>query len=171
MKVQTKGSVQSVTTSITNITSPIPDVTNVTVMTHISDLSFWMELASISYATREFLLGNKTGHEIAGGSETTQGYDPAISDIGQPSFLQTPGNQSFVMQGIEEMSYNITAALLTLQLENMTSECFLDQVVLAVYQYSSRELWIPYGLSDFSLLLFYDLTFSSLFYRWLWALL
>jgi hypothetical protein len=76
-----------------------------------------------------------------------------------------------VLKGIEEMSHNVTAALLTLQLGTMSAECFFDQQVV-VYQYSSFALWVPYGVSNFSLLSCYDLTFFPImFYRRPWALL
>jgi hypothetical protein len=51
------------------------------------------------------------------------------------------------LKGIEEMSHNVTAALLTLQLGTMSANCFFDQQVV-VYQYSSFALWAPYGVSN-----------------------
>jgi hypothetical protein len=54
-----KGGVQSVTTSITQTTSPIPDVTDATLVSKNDPmLNFWLQLASISYATQELFLGS-----------------------------------------------------------------------------------------------------------------
>jgi hypothetical protein len=83
-----------------------------------------------------------------------------------PSFLEVQGVQGAevyiwgdVLEGIKEMAHNVTAALLTLPLGNMRSECSYE---LAVYQYSPFALWVPYGVSNFSLLSCYNLTFSPL---------
>jgi len=42
-----------------------------------------------------------------------------------------------VVQGIEEMSHSVTAALLMLQLGNTSTKCFFDQQAV-VYQYTYR---------------------------------
>ena len=74
---------------------------------------------------------------------------------GQPSFLDIPvGSDASepqfvwgdVLKGIEEMSYNVTAALLSLHLGTMSAECFFDHQDV-VYRYSSVALWVPYGVS------------------------
>ena len=54
-----------------------------------------------------------------------------------------------VLKGIEEMSHNISVALLTLQLGTMSSTCLFD-LQLEVYRYSPSTLWVPYGVSTFS---------------------
>jgi len=72
--------------------------------------------------------------------------------MGQPSFLEILTSNipsplfvwGDVLKGVEEMSHNVTAALLTLQLGNISSECFFDQQTV-IYQYSSLALWVPYG--------------------------
>jgi hypothetical protein len=103
---------------------------------------------------------------------------------GQPSFLevQGAGNRSDltaglvyiwedVMKGIEEISHNVSAALLTLPLNMMNASCFFDQQFV-VYKYSSFALWVPYGVSNFSLLSCYNLIFFPIMiYRRRWALL
>lgn len=77
---------------------------------------------------------------------------PAAS---QASFLNIPVKGyledpeyvwSDVLKGIEEISHNVTAALLTLQLGIMNSECFFDKQSV-VYRYTSFALWAPYGVS------------------------
>ena len=159
------------------MTSPIPDVTNGSFLeSYSSDMSnFWMQLTAISLATEQLFLG-------------TAGFDSEVASldfdgwVGQPSFLEIQAGKNGgavsefiwgdVLNGIEEMSHNVTAALLTLNLGNMSAECDFDQEVV-VYQYSSFALWVPYGVSHFSLLLCYDLIFSPnyvMFYRRPWAL-
>ena len=131
----------------------------------ISDgmLNFWNQLASISYATQALFLGTAALGFSAGG-ESLKDTRPA----GQPSFLELPtethgaGVQFLwgdVLKGIEEMSHNVTAALLTLQLGNMSSECFFDRQDV-VYRYSSVALWVPYGVSNVYVFSCYDLIFS-----------
>ena len=77
----------------------------------------------------------------------------------RPSFLDIQvGNDTSqtqfiwgdVLKGIEELSHNITAALLTLRFGTMTAECSFDQRIVA-YQYTSFTLWVPYGVSNFIL--------------------
>ena len=80
---------------------------------------------------------------------------------GQPPFLEVrvspTDNDKFeyiwgdVLKGIEEMSHNVSAMLLTLPLGTMSSNCSFD-LQDVVYQYSSSALWVPYGASDLSLL-------------------
>jgi len=157
LKVQTKAGVQFVTTNITQRTSPIPNITDAGfLLEHKSDamLDFWRQLSSVSYATRELFLG--TAFESINYWEDTR---PA----GQPSFLEVNGqfySWGDVLNGIEEMSHNVTAALLTLSLGTMPANCSFDQVV--GYQYTPMALWVPYGVSNFSLFSSYDLTFSPL---------
>jgi hypothetical protein len=52
-----------------------------------------------------------------------------------------------VLKGIEEMSHNVTAGLLTMQLGTMSANCSIDHLNVQFYQYSSRDLWAPYGVS------------------------
>jgi len=99
---------------------------------------------------------------------------------GPPSFLKVQGAEGSdlnaglvyiwgdVLKGIEEMSHNVTAALLTLPLGTMDAQCFSDYQA-EVYRYRPFVLWVPYGVGRFSFLSCYDLTF--MFYRRPWALL
>ena len=160
-----KGGLQSVTTKVTQITSPFPTFG---VMSNSSS-HFLMQLSSLYYATRALFMGS-----------VYIDLDGSLVDniMGQPSFLEILPNNSSpsplfvwgdVLKGIEEMSHNVTAALLTLHLGNISSECFYDQQTV-IYQYSSFALWLPYGVSHFSLFSCYYLTFFSItmmFYRWL----
>jgi hypothetical protein len=67
---------------------------------------------------------------------------------GKGSFELTWGD---VLKGIEDMSHNVTAGLLSaeMQLGNTSAECFFDQPSV-VYQYNSLALWAPYGVSIYS---------------------
>ena len=64
-----------------------------------------------------------------------------------------------VLKVVEEMSHNVTAALLTLPLGTMDAQCFSDYQA-EVYRYRPFVLWVPYGVCFFSSLSCYDLTFS-----------
>jgi hypothetical protein len=123
-----------------------------------------MQLLSLYFATRALFIGSAS-IDLSGSLENTM--------MGQPSFLEILTSNipsplfvwGDVLKGVEEMSHNVTAALLTLQLGNISSECFFDQQTV-IYQYSSFELWVPYGVRHFSFTLSYDLTlFFIMFYR------
>jgi hypothetical protein len=159
------------------MTSPIPEIGAGFLVANISDdmLNFWMQLASVSYATQALFLGSAT---LEFGASSA--YMKDNTSASQSSFLELPvigdgANPEYVwgdvLKGIEELSHNITAALLTLQLGNMTTECFFDQQVV-VYRYTSRALWAPYGVST---ALYSHVTisafFSIIYNRRPWALL
>ena len=158
-----KGGVQSVTTSITQTTSPIPDVTDATLVSKNDPmLNFWLQLASISYATQELFLGSTVLEETMLRDNRTITGQPSFLDINFGDHVDsTTFSWGDVLKGIEEMSHNVTAALLTLSLGTMSAECSFDQQVV-VYQYTPFALWVPYGVSNFALLSSYDLTFSPL---------
>ena len=115
----------------------------------MNTMQYWLQLSSVYYATRALFIGNMVDN--AG-----LGYDFATTITGQFSFLEIVPNNNFgpailvwgdVLKGIEEMSKNVTAALLTLQLGNISSTCFYDQQTL-IYRYDSFALWIPYGVES-----------------------
>jgi len=133
--------------------SPILDVTDPTLLYGVmsSDMiDFWMQLASLSYATRALFLGSAV---LEFGASST--YMKDDTPASQASFVEIPVAKDGsdpeyiwgdVLKGIEEMSHNVTAALLTLQLGTMSAECLFDKQVV-VYQYTSSALWTPYGVS------------------------
>ena len=162
-----KGGLQSVTTNVTQITIPFYGKLCGTQDGPIKVFVYppsvqCLSIYSLYYATWALFMGN-----------VSIDLNGSLVDniMGQPSFLEilpVPDNSSLseltlstqfvwgdVIQGIEEMSHNVTAALLTLQLGNISSECFSDQQTV-VYQYSSFALWVPYGVSHFSLLSCFD---------------
>jgi len=134
------------------MTSPIPDFTNLSITPNPTyDYIFPFQLMSISYATQALFLGNILAEE-----------EPARSLAGnlKPPFLSVSlcldnylaYSWGDVLKGIEEMSHNVTAALLTLSLGTMNATCSFYQQDL-VYQYTPSALWVPYGVSNF----FFDL--------------
>jgi len=148
--------------------SPIsePDVTNQPANPEEWDpmVVLLVHLIAISNATQGLLLGQTVLHSEA--PLTTSGINNSLGF--QPSFLQKPlgidGTQFVwgdVLKGIEEMSHNVTAGLLTLQLGTTSANCSFDQQVV-IYQYNSFALWAPYGVSHFSSLSCYDFTFLPL---------
>jgi hypothetical protein len=146
-KVRTQEGIQSVTTNVSKVTSPIPDVSNATVVSANIDngsLGLWMQLASLSYSIQALLLGNVT--VIFGADDTIIRDETQAS---QASFLSTPLATDFiwgdVLTGIEEFSHNVTAAFLTLQLGTMNTTCHFDYQVV-VYRYNRLALWVPYGV-------------------------
>jgi len=148
------------------MTSPVPFIDPLT-----TSLDLRTRVAQISIAT--------AAHFCTTTSDAWNENWPA----GHPSFLKvqstqgSDGNSSLVyvwgdvLKGIEEISHNVTAALLTLPLGRMNASCFYDQKFV-VYRYSSSALWVPYGVSNFSLLSCYNLIFSpAIFCRRPWVLL
>ncbi|KDR79933.1 hypothetical protein GALMADRAFT_136510 [Galerina marginata CBS 339.88] len=156
VEVQTKGGVQSVTTNITQVTSPLPDVANPTLVPPTAfnnSVSLWMGLASLSYATRALLLGTavfRPGPTFVVVEVNTEASQASFLDIPLVAGgMYNDGSYSEyvwrdVLKGIEDLSHNVTAALLTLQLGTMLAECFFDRQTV-VFEYTPFELWAPYG--------------------------
>jgi hypothetical protein len=154
------------------ISGPIPDVRNQTVdhsnpmvvdlAVRPSDpmVTFWMQLSAISYATRALFLGqailNFSLTDNRPASQPSFLEIPISSDVARPQFVWGD-----VLKGIEEMSHNVTAALLTLQLGTMSANCSIDHQAV-VYQYTAFALWVPYGVSNCPLLSCNDMTFPLL---------
>ena len=129
-----------------------------------------MQLASLAYATRALFLGSAF-FEGVGSSDIFVTDTRPVPITG----AQARDGKEFVwgdvVQRIEEMSHNVTAALLTLQLGNMSTECFFDQQAV-VYQYTSFVLWAPYGVSLHSHVMISPLRLHPItFYGRPWALL
>ena len=154
----------------------MPDLGNRTFFDNISSatvLNFWRQLVSISYATQAVFLGNAFLQSDVILSDYRQASQPSFLEIKVGS--NSGGVSEFVwgdvLRGIEEMSHNVTAALLTLNSGTMSANCSFDHQAV-VYQYSSFALWAPYGVSNCPLLSCYVLTISlATFYRRPWVLL
>jgi len=161
--------------NIKQVTSPMPNLQGAYPINNLTAnaVNFLMQLGSLCYHAQRSFLGYS--HFMQDGSVTI--FPSSTPLVGswvdsETSISTTPADDPYrppgkkiiwgdVLKGIEEVSHNITAALLTLQLGTMNSTCFFDQLV-EVYQYNSFALWVPYGVSAFSLLPFYNLTFSPL---------
>ena len=133
-------------------------------MTYPTTNYFDTQLLSIYSTTMSLFLGSTV--VLSNGYIMTDN-----TPAGQPSFVEKhaethPGDLGIVsefawgdvLKGMEEISHNITAALLTLQLGTMSTECFFDYQTV-VYRYHSFALWVPYGVGRFSFLSCYDLIF------------
>ena len=108
--------------NITQTTATIPDVTNITFNYDNGGISsalvhFWMEVASIAYATEELFLGN-TVLSLTFLEDNRSAGQPSFLDINvrDTNNLGWEFSWGNVLTGIEEMSHNITAVLLTLSL-------------------------------------------------------
>ena len=147
LKVTTRGGVQSVKTSIMEMASPVPFIGK-----YLGGQDLWGRVAQVFIATATPFCTDEP---------------PTVWSAGQPSFLEVHGmgteDLEFVwgdvLKGIEDLSHNVSAALLALPLGTMDSNCFFD-LQDVVYKYRSFALWVPYGVSTLYLLSFYDLTFS-----------
>jgi hypothetical protein len=108
------------------------------------------QLLSIYSTTLSLFLGNTVVF--------SNGYMTDNTPAGQPSFVEKHAEAHFgdlgivsefswgdVLKGMEEISHNVTAALLTLQLGTMSAKCFFDYQVV-VYRYRSFALWVPYSV-------------------------
>jgi len=142
--------------NIAEVTSPVPSFNGATFMNSTSDMqSFLHRLATIFLAPQAVLLG----HVYLNGQFLIYGLrsSPPFLDMDNSTGVVTQYTWGDVVKGIEELSHNVTASLLTMPLGTMTTNCdFYYQDV--VYQYSSVALWVPYGVSHFSLLSLYNLT-------------
>ena len=128
-------------TNITKITSFFMNASNFTVEGGAA--------LSLATETQELFLGSV--YSESGGAPS---YLSSTMPAGIPPFSEIPVHSyqqqiiwGDVLKGIEEMSHNVTAGLLTLPLGTMNSTCFLYQKDVPAYRYSSFQLWVPYGVS------------------------
>ena len=122
--------------------------------------SFLLLLAAIFYTTQSLLLGRVYLNDGQFLIYVLRASLPTFLDItvvdNNPQCIWGD-----VLKGIEELSHNVTASLLTMPFGTMITDCdFYHQDV--VYQYSSVALWVPYGVSHLSLFPCYNLTISPL---------
>ena len=110
----------------------------------------WVSLMDIFYAMEALIIGDVFFYKNETLIYSLRASQPAFLDIqiveDYPQFIWGD-----VLKGIEELSHNYTASLLTLPFGTMITDCdFYYRDV--VYQYNSVALWAPYGVSHFSLL-------------------
>jgi hypothetical protein len=103
-----------------------------------------VQIATLSYATKALFLGDIT-IDAQGVTVNSQADKASFAEYANISNIVSWGD---VLTGIEEMSHNVTAGLLSAEigLGNMSAECSVDLSSL-VYQYNSWALWVPYGVS------------------------
>ena len=121
---------------------------------------FQLQLISIAWATQDLFLGQLYLKSLRVGDSwgsTLQAMQFSFLEMQIPRDGLSQFIWGDVLKGIEEMSHNVTAGLLTLRLGNISSECFFP---IVAYEYSPFTLWVPYGVSNCSLLLWYSFTFS-----------
>ncbi|KIO27291.1 hypothetical protein M407DRAFT_23469 [Tulasnella calospora MUT 4182] len=112
-----------------------------------SELHYSQQLASISAATRSLLLG--TVSILHGASTDTPKFDSSIISA---AFFDTSLNSGTdfiwgnVARGIEELSHNVSAAILTMDLGAQDSRCAVSRQDI-VYEYNRLNLWLPYGVA------------------------
>ena len=147
--------------NITEITSPIPFYAS-TMFTNSTDhmQSFLLSLLAIFYAMETLFIDGVYLKENKSLVYNLRASKPAFLDIQVvEDYPQCIWGD--VLKGIEELSHNFTASLLTMPLGTMITDCdFYYRDV--VYQYSSIALWVPYGVSHFSFLSCYYITTSPL---------
>ena len=107
-----------------------------------------LQLLSLAYSTRDLFVGNISR------SKSHLNFEDVQSQVISAQFFKTatiPGQLTQylwedVIGGIEATAHNITAALLGLNLGIQDGQCLVDKIV-NVYQYNSRNLLLPYGVS------------------------
>ncbi|KAG9045196.1 hypothetical protein FS837_006844 [Tulasnella sp. UAMH 9824] len=113
-----------------------------------------LQLSSIATAAQSLLMGIISIHH--GASSSTPEYDSSITSA---AFFDPSLNSGSaftwgdVPRGIEQLSHNISAAILTMDLGVEGSSCFVTKQDI-IYQYDRLSLWLPYGVRVFNLGLF-----------------
>jgi hypothetical protein len=131
------------------MTSPVP------IIDVDKNLGLQTRVAEITIVTAELFLSNKFFYWP---SKFLEIQNTNGSDFNSSSWVYIWGD---VLKGVEEMSHNVTAALLTLPLGTMDAQCFSDYQA-EVYRYRSFVLWAAYGVGRFSFLSCHNLTFFPL---------
>ncbi|KAG8931806.1 hypothetical protein FRC01_000785 [Tulasnella sp. 417] len=114
---------------------------------NFTELHYAQQLASISTATRSLLLGSIS--VMHGASTDTPRFDSSVISA---AFFDTSLNSGTaftwgnVARGIEQLSYNVSAAILTMDLGVQDSACTVSRSEI-VYQYDRPNLWLPYGVA------------------------
>ncbi|KAG8895129.1 hypothetical protein FRC00_007935 [Tulasnella sp. 408] len=104
-----------------------------------------LQLSSIATAAQSLLMGTISIRH--GASTDITEYDSSITSA---AFFDPSLNSGSaftwgdVPRGIEQLSHNISAAMLTMDLGVQDSSCFITKQDI-VYQYDSLSLWLPYG--------------------------
>ena len=141
---------QSVSYNVTH-TGPMMDTQDpeATGLGH-DDYHHLLQISSLSATTRSLLLGAVS--ILRGVSDYTPEFSSSVISA---AFFDTSlhsgtdftwGN---VSGGIEQLSHNVSAAILTMDLGEQDSTCIVSTQDI-MYEYSWRNLWLPYGVGTVS---------------------
>ncbi|KAG8950243.1 hypothetical protein FRC04_007877 [Tulasnella sp. 424] len=145
--VQTTNGQQIVTYTVTH-TGDLPDTQPPADQgLSMEQWSNTLQLFSIAAATRSLLLGtisvmhgaSTETPKFASSATSAAFFDPSV-DSGTDF---TWGN---VARGIEQLSYNVSAAILTMDLGMQESSCAVTRQDI-VFAYDRLNLWLPYGIA------------------------
>ncbi|KAG8992135.1 hypothetical protein FRB90_001077, partial [Tulasnella sp. 427] len=113
----------------------------------IEEWNYALQLSSLAFSARALLLGSLS--TMMGASELTPSFDSSVTSAAffDPS-LDSGTNFMWgdVLGGIEQLSHNISAGILTMDLGVQNSRCFMNTHEV-VYQYDRLNLWLPYGIA------------------------
>lgn len=114
----------------------------------IQEWTYALQLSSIATAVRSLLLG--TVSVMHGASTETPKFDSSVTSAAffDPSLNSgTDFTWKDVPRGIEQLSHNISAAILAMDLGVQDSSCFVTKQDI-IYEYNRLNLWLPYGVSE-----------------------
>lgn len=113
----------------------------------IEEWTYALQLSSIATAVRSLLLG--TVSVMHGASTETPKFGSSVTSAAffDPSLNSgTDFTWKDVPRGIEQLSHNISAAILAMDLGVQDSSCFVTKQDI-IYEYNRLNLWLPYGVS------------------------
>ncbi|KAG9045197.1 hypothetical protein FS837_006845 [Tulasnella sp. UAMH 9824] len=112
-----------------------------------AELHYSQQLASLSVVTRSLLFGSIS--ILHGASTNTPQFDSSIISAAFFDTSLNSGNDftwGNVARGIEQLSHNVSAAILTMDLGVQDSRCAVSRQDI-VYEYNRLNLWLPYGVA------------------------
>ena len=115
------------------------------------EYAYLLQLSSVSVATRSLLLGSVSVLHGASG-DIPRLRSSVLSAAFFDSSLNSGSELTWgdVPRGIEQLSHNVSAAILTMDLGFQDSRCAISKVSI-VYEYNRLNLLLPYGVSTFPL--------------------
>lgn len=111
------------------------------------EYQYAMQLTSVYSVTRSLLLGTiAVIHTIS--ADGPKFDSPVISAAFFDSSLNSGTDFTWgdVPRGIEQLSHNVSAAILSMDLGVKDSNCIISGQDI-IYEYNRLNLWIPYGVS------------------------
>ena len=111
-----------------------------------------LQLFSLSNTTLDFLLGDV--FILHGATYDTSQFRSSVilaAFFDPSSSSGTDLTWGDVSRGIEQLSHNVSAAILTMDLGVQDSTCIVSTQDI-IYEYNWKNLWLPYGVSVFCIL-------------------